>query len=401
MNYKILLSTFAALALIGCGSSNDNDSTDDGASNPTTTPTNQIVRGKVIDDYVKGATVCSDVNGDGKKDEGDKPCVATDETGTFVLSGNKRGVSFNFNFSFIATGGVNVGTGEPFLGVFTAPKISEKALASGSMVVNSLTTMIQTIVITTGKSSEEAEKSVKTSLKIDTSVELTTFDAINVLEKGTDKKEKEKAKLVLAQQTKVQVIVDIASAAVYSASSSSNKTAVSMEVFTQVATLIESGKDIGSKENIKTVINKSAEKIFKDEKNKDELIKTVEKSAEVVAAKAEESAKVAEENIQNVDLNVENGMSVITAANKVVTVVTKTVITVVHKYVGGEVDATSLNNINVQQQVSVVVIVNNRPSSSTPSSGTPSSSTPSSGTPSSGTPSSSTPSSATPSSANP
>ena len=82
-----------------------------------------VLTGKVVDGYLKGATVFADANGDGIWDPGEAKAI-TDDNGDFKLT-NARG-------SIVATGGIDLTSNLPFNGTLKAP--------AGSKVVTPLTT---------------------------------------------------------------------------------------------------------------------------------------------------------------------------------------------------------------------------------------------------------------------
>ncbi|MCO4758468.1 MAG: hypothetical protein KC477_10610, partial [Oceanospirillaceae bacterium] len=115
--------------------------------------------GKLIDGYIKDATVFLDANGNGVLDEGETS-TTTDANGDFTLIGQG---------SLVAFGGTDISTGLAFEGTLRAPE--------GSTVITPVTTLVQAIV-ETGKSAEEAEQAVSEALGLPTNVDLKTFDPI-------------------------------------------------------------------------------------------------------------------------------------------------------------------------------------------------------------------------------
>lgn len=229
----IAISLVAAGVLSGCGSSSSNK------INPTS--------GVVVDDYIRDAKVCADTNENGIYEIAtDKPCVMTDEQGAFKFADE-------ITYPLIMTGGVDIGTGEVFTGTFTAPK--------GSKVVNPLTTVLESIV-KTGKTLAEAETELKQSLGLP-DVDLTTYDPLKEVQFNSDPAAKERARAVLAQQTRIQVILEVTASVVKSASASVNGTDASSVAADKLAALLlvdtTTGEvDISSEASIKEIINETA-----------------------------------------------------------------------------------------------------------------------------------------------
>lgn len=119
------------------------------------------VTGKLIDGYIKGATVFADANGDGKWNEGEATAT-TDDKGNFSLDGAKG--------AMIASGGTDLSTGKAFKGVLKATE--------GSTIINPLTSLQQAFV-EKGLSIAEAQQKVATALGLDASkFDLATFDPL-------------------------------------------------------------------------------------------------------------------------------------------------------------------------------------------------------------------------------
>ena len=117
--------------------------------------------GKVVDGYIRDATVFSDANGDGVWNEGEAKTI-TDAKGNFSLTGAKG--------TLISIGGTDTSSGNAFKGIISAPE--------NSTVINPLTTLQQAFV-STGFSVDEAEFKVGQALGIDISqIDLTTYDPL-------------------------------------------------------------------------------------------------------------------------------------------------------------------------------------------------------------------------------
>lgn len=119
------------------------------------------VTGKLVDGYIKDATVFADANGDGKWSEGEAKAT-TDAKGNFTLDGAKG--------AMIASGGTDLSTGKAFKGVLKATE--------GSTMINPLTSLQQAFV-EKGLSVADAEIKVAKALGLDASkFDLTTFDPL-------------------------------------------------------------------------------------------------------------------------------------------------------------------------------------------------------------------------------
>jgi hypothetical protein len=173
------LSVVTAIALLtGCNSNSSSNSS-----------SSSSVSGTAIDGYISGATVCADINGNGTCDS-DEPSTTTDSTGNFTLEGENVD-----NVTLLLSGGTDIGTGLAFEGQMTAPM--------GSTTITPLTTMIQSLV-EQGDSLEDAEATVKDSLGISSDIDLKNYDPIDAVNKNPND---DKARKVLEEQTKVQILI--------------------------------------------------------------------------------------------------------------------------------------------------------------------------------------------------
>ena len=91
-----------------------------------------FLRGIVADGYVRGAEIFLDTNRNGRADAGESTGVLTAADGSFLLPARAADIAI------IAVGGVNVDTGLPQTTPLKAP--------AGSLVVNPLTTLVQTVM---------------------------------------------------------------------------------------------------------------------------------------------------------------------------------------------------------------------------------------------------------------
>jgi len=126
-----------------------------------------FLSGDVVDGYIAGATVFTDLDGDEVFDPGDGEVSAiTDANGHFNLINPPLG-----GYTLVMKGGVDVSTGLAFESVLRAPE--------GSTVVTPLTTLIIALMDTpAAPTAAEAEAQVRTVLGIAPTVNLTTFDPV-------------------------------------------------------------------------------------------------------------------------------------------------------------------------------------------------------------------------------
>lgn len=167
--------------------------------------------GKVIDGYVKGATVFADLNGDGVHNE-DEPSTTTDAFGNFTLPGV---TGFG---NLIVSGGTDIATGKPFEGMMTAP--------AGSTVINPLTTLIDKIMQDSATTAAEATAKVLTSLGLNTGVDLLNFDPIQeTIRTDTNATATGIALAVHAAAVKINTLISQAAALLSGVGVSANETA--------------------------------------------------------------------------------------------------------------------------------------------------------------------------------
>jgi len=174
LKYFALL-PLSLLLLSGCGggsgSSDTKDATESNVSGNNST--DSAISGLVIDGYIQGATVCLDINNN----------YACDDDEPSALSGPGGAYSFTYSESIPAgtqiLADVPVGAVDEDLGVVEKP-YNMLAPADHPEVVTPLTTLVSQEIISSGKtlSSEEAEKSVKIALGIDTNKDLLANDFV-------------------------------------------------------------------------------------------------------------------------------------------------------------------------------------------------------------------------------
>jgi len=316
----ILLSIIAASSLIvGCG----------GTSGTTSTTT----LGTVVDDYIKGAKVCADANGNGIAD--DAVCVVTDDIGRFKFAQS-------ITDPIVVTGGTDIGTGQPFTGTFLAP--------AGSSVANPLTTLIRSME-QAGTPLAEAQTIVKTQLGLP-DVDLTSFDPLKELQFGTDTATKENAQKVLAQQSKIQVVLNIVATTIAASSATVDAKSASGEAAKQIVTLMKNNTgtatvDIASEASVKEVIDKVA-----TEKNT--TIPTEVRDA--IATQVKTASDLVVNNITAVSVTDEtSALDAITQANTVLSVVSGSMTTVVTNAVSGS-DRTGLDSMDIATDVATVTV---------------------------------------------
>jgi len=291
----LLFSIVVSALIIGCGGSS-------GSSNTSTS-------GKVIDDYIKGATVCADVNGNGKPDDGDANCVLTDDNGAFNFGRD-------INVPLVMSGGVDIGTNKPFTGTFLAP--------IGSEVINPLTTIVSSIQ-KAGKTLEEAQDIVKEKLGLP-DVDLTTFDPLSEVVYGEDNTAKENAKKVLAQQSNIQVILTVVATTIASASTSIEEYEVTEQAADQIAAIMlavdtnSSSVNIASQASVVTILEETATTVLAAEPT---AIAQVQAVTNVVAQQTEAISSAVVANVEAIAVNsAETGEDAIAEANSALLLVT-------------------------------------------------------------------------------
>ncbi len=214
---------------------------------------NKMITGRVIDHYLKGATVTT---ASGQK-------ATTDKWGRYTLVATGEAIT--------AKGGVDIATGEKFLGVLKSP--------AGSRVTNSLTTMTQSLV-EEGKSLEEAKKETKKRLGVPENVDITSFDPIEALAKNPNSTT---AKTTLAKQAQVQAVLN-------SVAEMLSETNVTPEkAFEEAAKAltksITAPEDMQDATKIETIIKETAKEVGKEDV-------VAQKAAEVASKVAAVSALI-------------------------------------------------------------------------------------------------------------
>ncbi len=337
----IMLSIVTISALvIGCGS-----------SSATSTQVAEVnTTGVVIDDYIKDATVCVDINPtDGIANDGDANCVKTDNQGGFNFGKAVTG-------TLVMQGGTDIGTGKPFEGTFSAP--------SGSSVINPLTTIVQAVVAS-GKTLAEAQTIVKSTLGLSATLDLTTYDPIAEITFGEDTAAKEMARSVLAQQTNVQVILTIVARTIASADAANlTESEVTEQAAAQIAALMTAAApntaiSINSEASVETILNATAETAL--EGNADAIADIVAVAA-AVSAQVETIAQLVVTNISAIEVsgdaeNTETGLEAMAASNTILSLVTDTgagsiMDTIEEAVISGNTD--TITAIDIEEEVATV-----------------------------------------------
>jgi hypothetical protein len=291
------------LVITSCGSNNIKEL-------PTT--------GRVIDDYISGASVCADVNNNKIADDGVENCVKTDKEGRFHFLTTRTE-------PLVMSGGVDIGTGKAFTGTFLAPPKSK--------VINPLTTLVHGVQDQGNKTLEEAQEIVKNKLGLkDTDVDLTTFDPLLELQFGESSEVKEVAQQVLAQQTNIQIILTITASTIASSSSKITESNVSVEASSQIAQLmLEEAQDndapqINSEESIQMIIKETAQETFSEETEEhSEALASIEAVQSIVAQQVQETTQTVITNIETIQVTTEDtGLTAIKESNAGVLLVTDT-----------------------------------------------------------------------------
>lgn len=107
-NFKKFFTFTTTIFLIGCGG---------GGGSSTQNKSNiQTIKGKVIDGYVKGATVCIDLNNNFKCDK-NEPFTITDAYGNYSLK-----IKDNKTYILISQGGINIENNTPAITMYSNTK---------------------------------------------------------------------------------------------------------------------------------------------------------------------------------------------------------------------------------------------------------------------------------------
>ena len=201
--------------------------------------------GRIVDGYIRGATVFADADGDGILDPGEATAIS-DAEGRFTLSGASGNI--------VASGGTDLSTNLPFSGILKAPP--------GSSVVNPLTTVV-TAVAGDGGDIQAAQAKVAQAFGLSATLPLTSFDPLAVASSPTATAA-EKAAAVSVQKAAAivaNVMVQTASV-VASTGTASEKLAAANQTAAVIAGLISSSVtavDLTRADTLKTVLTTTAE----------------------------------------------------------------------------------------------------------------------------------------------
>ena len=145
------IATVVALTTIGCG----------GGGSPYTPPANSstTTSGKAVEGYLSGATVCFDMNNNGKCDVGE-PSTVSDANGSFSFTvTSKQRADANQSASILLKGGMDIDNNKALTGVLKAPYKDTTATIN----ITPLTTMV-TAMVANGTSIDNAYATVGKAL---------------------------------------------------------------------------------------------------------------------------------------------------------------------------------------------------------------------------------------------
>lgn len=249
--------------------------------------------GKLIDGYIKGATVFLDRNNNGQLDPGETSTI-TDDDGDFTLTGQGNLVAF---------GGTDISTGLAFEGTLKAP--------AGSTVITPVTTVIAEIV-ESGKSVEEAQQAVVSALDLPSDIDLKTFDPIDEATKtGADSATV--AKALDLQKANVQVAnLLVQSAAVVTGATQGevdNNAAIAATVKAIADKIAESASksekvDLTDASLVEETVNKASDKALEtvsDTTKKAEFTAKVQDLADETAKVLTDANRKIQEKLDNAD----------------------------------------------------------------------------------------------------
>ncbi|MBF0470813.1 MAG: hypothetical protein HQL48_05505, partial [Gammaproteobacteria bacterium] len=146
--------------------SSDSEANPPEVETPAVEPTPTQHSGKVIDGYVRDATVFADANGNGVLDAGELSST-TDAKGNFLL---ENADDTPIKGELISQGGIDIATGFAAIGEFRAPE--------GATVISPLTTLIAAIAEREGIDSATAATRLKAALGVDPALDLLNYDPI-------------------------------------------------------------------------------------------------------------------------------------------------------------------------------------------------------------------------------
>jgi hypothetical protein len=185
------------------------------------------IAGTVAVDYLRGATVFADANGNRVLDDGEAH-TTSDSNGNFTL--------FNARGAIVATGGMGSATNLPNNAVLTAP--------AGSAAITPLTTL-QQILVEQGKTVAEAQAAVLAAFGLTGKLDLQEYTPLtNALNETAPASERALAVQVHAVVVKVQNLVTAAGTALRAVAGTDVTAAVASDaVFRSLAELIRSRID--------------------------------------------------------------------------------------------------------------------------------------------------------------
>lgn len=207
---------------------------------------NSSISGTAQDGYLRGANVFMDLDRDGIQDD-DEPHTVTDYEGNFTLLGGKGG-------PIIVSGGTDISTGLPNMGVFKAPP--------GATIVNPLTTLIAEMAgeSLTTESIAIAQANVVKALGLSEGADLLASDPIATALSATASSEEKQAALQV-QSASIQVANLIsATSSILSKAGGDNETTAKNAAITIANILKESTENIDLSDNatITDIINQTA-----------------------------------------------------------------------------------------------------------------------------------------------
>ncbi len=157
-----------------------------------------LTEGSLADGYIRGATVFRDANADGIFQEDVEISATTDDKGDFVIEDGPG--------DLIAFGGIDISTGLPFTGQFSAPADSD--------VINPLTTLVKAVA---DSGDANAEATVKAALGINDVVDLNTYDPLAAAANADDATSANLAVEVMAAAAQVANVLEQAAVVVEAA----------------------------------------------------------------------------------------------------------------------------------------------------------------------------------------
>ncbi len=227
------LSVVAIMLIGGCGGSSD--------SSTATTAADVAVSGAAVDGYLKGATVCLDIDDNGLCDLATEPATSTTATGGYALT--LTAAQAALGAPLLVYGGIDVDTQEWFGG-----RLKASIGSSGTINITPLTTMVESVV-SNGSTLADAEQQVATALGLSDATQVNS-DPVALYVSNPE---------VMKAALTVQKIVEVLAKAATTASTTGLTTdkAIS-DVYASLATAITTVAAAGTTSGMAAIVTSAA-----------------------------------------------------------------------------------------------------------------------------------------------